>query len=45
MDSDIKAGFSEEVTQAENLVTRRSQPCENLREGCVGERSKQTLRC
>ena len=37
LDSDIKEGFPEEVTQAEKSVIRKSQPCENLKEECGSE--------
>lgn len=44
LDSEAKAGFSEEVTYAETLMTSRSQSCENLKATCVQERNEQMLK-
>lgn len=33
LDSEIKEGFLEEVTQAETQLTRKNPSCENLKEG------------
>ena len=44
LDSDIKEGFPEEVTQAEKSVIRKSQLCENLKEECGREEQAGTKR-